>query len=149
MRISIKTMKWQKSAKAFFPLFQKGLRSSIKHAAATYLAQARSENCWLTGRIWPVLDYLLAEQEVDRSMPLNRQIDSDYLIWPCSTENTLKHVACDLWKMTFSGLRQRWCPWPRHESVEPLGQEYYQEAALAWKQRWVDFCNNAERDSWS
>lgn len=58
-----------------FRSFSEGLRKHQNTAAATYLAQVKSEKLIADMRGYDsVFDYLLAEQEVDRSM-FDRQID--------------------------------------------------------------------------
>ena len=69
------TMRMRKVREKAFRSFSEGLRKHQNTAAATYLAQVKS---WKTDRRYAgldsVFDYLLAEQEVDRSM-FDRQID--------------------------------------------------------------------------
>ena len=68
-------MRMRKSVKKPFVPSQKVSASTKNTAAATYLAQVKSEKLIADMRGYDsVFDYLLAEQEVDRSM-FDRQID--------------------------------------------------------------------------
>ena len=86
-----------------FRSFSEGLRKHQNTAAATYLAQVKSEKLIADMRGYDsVFDYLLAEQEVDRAM-----LTSDWLImkdFAPVAQKFLKHVAKvnGLEKMTFA-----------------------------------------------
>ena len=144
-----------------FRSFSEGLRQHQNTAAAAYLAQVKSEKLLADMKGYDsVFDYLLAEQEVDRSM-FDRQIDLIMSEFAPVAQKYLKHVAKvnGLEKMTFadwkldldSGLNPEVSIDDAYDlvmkSVEPLGQEYYQEVARYKEERWVDFAANAGKDS--
>lgn len=144
-----------------FRSFSEGLRQHQNTAAATYLAQVKSEKLLADMKGYDsVFDYLLAEQEVDRSM-FDRQIDLIMSEFAPVAQKYLKHVAKvnGLEKMTFadwkldldSELNPEVSINDAYElvmkSVEPLGQEYCQEVARYKEERWVDFAANAGKDS--
>ncbi|MEZ7550381.1 oligoendopeptidase F [Streptococcus sp. 20925_1_22] len=144
-----------------FRSFSEGLRQHQNTAAAAYLAQVKSEKLLADMKGYDsVFDYLLAEQEVDRSM-FDRQIDLIMSEFAPVAQKYLKHVAKvnGLEKMTFadwkldldSELNPEVSINDAYElvmkSVEPLGQEYCQEVARYKEERWVDFAANAGKDS--
>ena len=144
-----------------FRSFSEGLRQHQKTAAAAYLAQVKSEKLLADMKGYDsVFDYLLAEQEVDRSM-FDRQIDLIMSEFAPVAQKYLKHVAKvnGLEKMTFADWKLDLDSELNPEvsiddaydlvmkSVEPLGQEYCQEVARYKKERWVDFAANAGKDS--
>ena len=144
-----------------FRSFSEGLRQHQKTAAAAYLAQVKSEKLLADMKGYDsVFDYLLAEQEVDRSM-FDRQIDLIMNEFAPVAQKYLKHVAKvnGLEKMTFADWKLDLDSEPNPEvsiddaydlvmkSVEPLGQEYCQEVARYKEERWVDFAANAGKDS--
>ena len=144
-----------------FRSFSEGLRQHQNTAAAAYLAQVKSEKLLADMKGYDsVFDYLLAEQEVDRSM-FDRQIDLIMSEFAPVAQKYLKHVAKvnGLEKMTFADwkldLDSELNPEVSIEdaydlvmkSVEPLGQEYCQEVARYKEERWVDFAANAGKDS--
>ena len=144
-----------------FRSFSEGLRQHQNTAAATYLAQVKSEKLLADMKGYEsVFDYLLAEQEVDRSM-FDRQIDLIMSEFAPVAQKYLKHVAKvnGLEKMTFADWKLDLDSELNPEvsiddaydlvmkSVEPLGQEYCQEVALYKEERWVDFAANAGKDS--
>ena len=144
-----------------FHSFSEGLRQHQNTAAAAYLAQVKSEKLLADMKGYDsVFDYLLAEQEVDRSM-FDRQIDLIMSEFAPVAQKYLKHVAKvnGLEKMTFAdwklGLDSELNPEVSIDdaydlvmkSVEPLGQEYCQEVARYKEERWVDFAANAGKDS--
>ena len=144
-----------------FRSFSEGLRQHQNAAAATYLAQVKSEKLLADMKGYDsVFDYLLAEQEVDRSM-FDRQIDLIMSEFAPVAQKYLKHVAKvnGLEKMTFADWKLDWDSELNPEvsiddayelvmkSVEPLGQEYCQEVARYKEERWVDFAANAGKDS--
>ena len=144
-----------------FRSFSEGLRQHQKTAAAAYLAQVKSEKLLADMKGYDsVFDYLLAEQEVDRSM-FDRQIDLIMNEFAPVAQKYLKHVAKvnGLEKMTFADWKLDLDSELNPEvsiddaydlvmkSVEPLGQEYYQEVARYKEERWVDFAANAGKDS--
>ena len=144
-----------------FRSFSEGLRQHQKTAAAAYLAQVKSEKLLADMKGYDsVFDYLLAEQEVDRSM-FNRQIDLIMSEFAPVAQKYLKHVAKvnGLEKMTFADWKLDLDSELNPEvsiddaydlvmkSVEPLGQEYCQEVARYKEERWVDFAANAGKDS--
>ena len=108
-----------------FRSFSEGLRKHQNTAAATYLAQVKSEKLIADMRGYDsVFDYLLAEQEVDRSM-FDRQID--LIMNPdVSIDDAYDLVM---------------------KSVAPLGEEYSREIARYQTERWVDFAANEGKDS--
>ena len=144
-----------------FRSFSEGLRKHQNAAAAAYLAQVKSEKLLadMKGND-SVFDYLLAEQEVDRSM-FDRQIDLIMSEFAPVAQKYLKHVAKvnGLEKMTFADWKLDLDSELNPEvsiddaydlvmkSVEPLGQEYCQEVARYKEERWVDFAANAGKDS--
>lgn len=144
-----------------FRSFSEGLRQHQNTAAAAYLAQVKSEKLLadMKGYV-SVFDYLLAEQEVDRSM-FDRQIDLIMSEFAPVAQKYLKHVAKvnGLEKMTFADWKLDLDSELNPEvsiddaydlvmkSVEPLGQEYCQEVARYKEERWVDFAANAGKDS--
>ena len=144
-----------------FRSFSEGLRQHQNTAAAAYLAQVKSEKLLADMKGYDsVFDYLLAEQEVDRSM-FDRQIDLIMSEFAPVAQKYLKHVAKvnGLEKMTFADwkldLDNELNPEVSIDdaydlvmkSVEPLGQEYCQEVARYKEERWVDFAANAGKDS--
>lgn len=144
-----------------FRSFSEGLRQHQNTAAAAYLAQVKSEKLLADMKGYnSVFDYLLAEQEVDRSM-FDRQIDLIMSEFAPVAQKYLKHVAKvnGLEKMTFADwkldLDNELNPEVSIDdaydlvmkSVEPLGQEYCQEVARYKEERWVDFAANAGKDS--
>ena len=144
-----------------FRSFSEGLRQHQKTAAAAYLAQVKSEKLLADMKGYDsVFDYLLAEQEVNRSM-FDRQIDLIMSEFAPVAQKYLKHVAKvnGLEKMTFADWKLDLDSELNPEvsiddaydlvmkSVEPLGQEYCQEVARYKEERWVDFAANAGKDS--
>ena len=144
-----------------FRSFSEGLRKHQNAAAAAYLAQLKSEKLLADMKGYDsVFDYLLAEQEVDRSM-FDRQIDLIMSEFAPVAQKYLKHVAKvnGLEKMTFADWKLDLDSELNPEvsiddaydlvmkSVEPLGQEYCQEVARYKEERWVDFAANAGKDS--
>ena len=144
-----------------FLSFSEGLRQHQNTAAAAYLAQVKSEKLLADMKGYDsVFDYLLAEQEVDRSM-FDRQIDLIMSEFAPVAQKYLKHVAKvnGLKKMTFADWKLDLDSELNPEvsiddaydlvmkSVEPLGQEYCQEVARYKEERWVDFAANAGKDS--
>ena len=144
-----------------FRSFSEGLRQHQNAAAAAYLAQVKSEKLLADMKGYEsVFDYLLAEQEVDRSM-FDRQIDLIMSEFAPVAQKYLKHVAKvnGLEKMTFADWKLDLDSELNPEvsiddaydlvmkSVEPLGQEYCQEVARYKEERWVDFAANAGKDS--
>lgn len=144
-----------------FRSFSEGLRQHQNTAAAAYLAQVKSEKLLADMKGYDsVFDYLLAEQEVDRSM-FDRQIDLIMSKFAPVAQKYLKHVAKanGLEKMTFADWKLDLDSELNPEvsiddaydlvmkSVEPLGQEYCQEVARYKEERWVDFAANAGKDS--
>ena len=144
-----------------FRSFSEGLRQHQNTAAAAYLAQVKSEKLLADMKGYDsVFDYLLAEQEVDRSM-FDRQIDLIMSEFAPVAQKYLKHVAKvnGLEKMTFADWKLDLDSELNPEvsiddaydlvmkSVEPLGHEYYQEVARYKEERWVDFAANAGKDS--
>ena len=144
-----------------FRSFSEGLRQHQNTAAAAYLAQVKSEKLLADMKGYDsVFDYLLAEQEVDRSM-FDRQIDLIMSEFASVAQKYLKHVAKvnGLEKMTFADWKLDLDSELNPEvsiddaydlvmkSVEPLGQEYCQEVARYKEERWVDFAANAGKDS--
>ena len=144
-----------------FRSFSEGLRQHQNTAAAAYLAQVKSEKLLADMKGYEsVFDYLLAEQEVDRSM-FDRQIDLIMSEFAPVAQKYLKHVAKvnRLEKMTFADWKLDLDSELNPEvsiddaydlvmkSVEPLGQEYCQEVARYKEERWVDFAANAGKDS--
>ena len=147
--------------KKAFRSFSEGLRQHQNTAAAAYLAQVKSEKLLADMKGYDsVFDYLLAEQEVDRSM-FDRQIDLIMSEFAPVAQKYLKHVAKvnRLEKMTFADWKLDLDSELNPEvsiddaydlvmkSVEPLGQEYCQEVARYKEERWVDFAANAGKDS--
>ena len=144
-----------------FRSFSEGLRKHQNTAAATYLAQVKSEKLIADMRGYDsVFDYLLAEQEVDRSM-FDRQIDLIMKDFAPVAQKFLKHVAKvnGLEKMTFadwkldldSALNPDVTIDDAYDlvmkSVAPLGEEYSREIARYQTERWVDFAANEGKDS--
>ena len=144
-----------------FRSFSEGLRQHQNAAAAAYLAQVKSEKLLADMKGYDsVFDYLLAEQEVNRSM-FDRQIDLIMSEFSPVAQKYLKHVAKvnGLEKMTFADWKLDLDSELNPEvsiddaydlvmkSVEPLGQEYCQEVARYKEERWVDFAANAGKDS--
>lgn len=107
-----------------------------------------------------VFDYLLAEQEVDRSL-FDRQIDLIMTEFGPVAQKFLKHVAQvnGLEKMTFADWKLDIDNELNPEvsidgaydlvmkSLAPLGQEYTKEIERYQTERWVDFAANANKDS--
>ncbi|MGT2846076.1 oligoendopeptidase F [Streptococcus massiliensis] len=144
-----------------FRSFSEGLRKHQNTAAASYLAQVKSEKLIADMRGYDsVFDYLLAEQEVDRAM-FDRQIDLIMSEFAPVAQKFLKHVAKvnGLEKMTFADwkldLDSELNPDVTindaydlvMKSVAPLGEEYTREIERYQSERWVDFAANAGKDS--
>ena len=144
-----------------FRSFSKGLRQHQNAAAAAYLAKVKSEKLIADMRGYDsVFDYLLAEQEVDRSM-FDRQIDLIMTEFAPVARKFLKHVAevNGLEKMTFADwkldidneLNPNVTIDEAYDlvmkSVASLGSEYTKEVERYQKERWVDFAANANKDS--
>ncbi len=144
-----------------FRSFSKGLRAHQNAAAAAYLAKVKSEKLIADMRGYDtVFDYLLAEQEVDRSM-FDRQIDLIMTEFGPVAQKFLKHVAevNGLEKMTFADWKLDIDNELNPEvsiddaydlvmkSLAPLGKEYLQEVERYQTERWVDFAANANKDS--
>ncbi len=144
-----------------FRSFSKGLRKHQNTAAASYLAQVKSEKLIADMRGYDsVFDYLLADQEVDKKM-FDRQIDLIMTEFAPVAQKYLKHVAkvTNLEKMTFadwkldldSELNPNVTIDQAYDlvmkSVMPLGQEYGDKIAPYQTERWVDFAANDFKDS--
>ncbi|HES0851582.1 TPA: oligoendopeptidase F [Streptococcus pyogenes] len=144
-----------------FRSFSKGLRKHQNTAAAAYLAKVKSEKLLADMKGYAsVFDYLLAEQEVDRSL-FDRQIDLIMTEFGPVAQKFLKHVAQvnGLEKMTFADWKldidNELNPEVSIEgaynlvmkSLAPLGQEYTKEIERYQTERWVDFAANANKDS--
>lgn len=141
--------------------FSKGLAKHQNAAAAAYLAKVKSEKLIADMKGYPsVFDYLLAEQEVERSM-FDRQIDLIMSDFGPVAQKFLKHVAQvnGLDKMTFADWKldidNELNPQVSIDdaydlvmkSVAPLGTEYQKEVERYQAERWVDFAANANKDS--
>ena len=141
--------------------FSKGLRKHQNTAAAAYLAKVKSEKLLADMKGYAsVFDYLLAEQEVDRSL-FDRQIDLIMTEFGPVAQKFLKHVAQvnGLEKMTFADWKLDIDNDLNPEvsidgaydlvmkSLAPLGQEYTKEIERYQTERWVDFAANANKDS--
>ncbi|OCX06836.1 oligoendopeptidase F [Streptococcus dysgalactiae subsp. equisimilis] len=139
----------------------KGLRKHQNTAAAAYLAKVKSEKLLADMKGYAsVFDYLLAEQEVDRSL-FDRQIDLIMTEFGPVAQKFLKHVAQvnGLEKMTFADWKLDIDNDLNPEvsidgaydlvmkSLAPLGQEYTKEIERYQTERWVDFAANANKDS--
>lgn len=144
-----------------FRSFSKGLRKHQNTAAAAYLAKVKSEKLLADMKGYAsVFDYLLAEQEVDRSL-FDRQIDLIMSEFGPVAQKFLKHVAQvnGLEKMTFADWKLDIDNDLNPEvsidgaydlvmkSLAPLGQEYTKEIERYQTERWVDFAANANKDS--
>ncbi len=144
-----------------FRSFSKGLRKHQNTAAAAYLAKVKSEKLLADMKGYAsVFDYLLAEQEVDRSL-FDRQIDLIMTEFGPVAQKFLKHVAQvnGLEKMTFADWKLDIDNELNPEvsidgaydlvmkSLAPLGQEYTKEIERYQTERWVDFAANANKDS--
>ncbi|MBJ8349169.1 oligoendopeptidase F [Streptococcus zalophi] len=144
-----------------FRSFSEGLRQHQHTAAASYLAQVRSEKIISDMRGYnSVFDYLLADQEVDRSM-FDRQIDLIMTEFAPIAQRYIKHVAevNGIEKMTFADwkldLDAKMNPEVSIDdaydlvmkSTTPLGEEYQKEIARYQTERWVDFAANSGKDS--
>lgn len=144
-----------------FRSFSKGLRKHQNTVAAAYLAKVKSEKLLADMKGYAsVFDYLLAEQEVDRSL-FDRQIDLIMTEFGPVAQKFLKHVAQvnGLEKMTFADWKLDIDNDLNPEvsidgaydlvmkSLAPLGQEYTKEIERYQTERWVDFAANANKDS--
>ncbi|HER6566389.1 TPA: oligoendopeptidase F [Streptococcus pyogenes] len=144
-----------------FRSFSKGLRKHQNTAAAAYLAKVKSEKLLADMKGYAsVFDYLLAEQEVDRSL-FDRQIDLIMTEFGPVAQKFLKHVAQvnGLEKMTFADWKLDIDNELNPEvsidgaydlvmkSLAPLRQEYTKEIERYQTERWVDFAANANKDS--
>ncbi|HFX5435279.1 TPA: oligoendopeptidase F [Streptococcus pyogenes] len=144
-----------------FRSFSKGLRKHQNTAAAAYLAKVKSEKLLADMKGYAsVFDYLLAEQEADRSL-FDRQIDLIMTEFGPVAQKFLKHVAQvnGLEKMTFADWKLDIDNELNPEvsidgaydlvmkSLAPLGQEYTKEIERYQTERWVDFAANANKDS--
>ncbi len=146
---------------ASFRSFSKGLRANQNTAAATYLNQVTNEKTLSEMRGYDsVFDYLLAPQEVDRSM-FDRQIDLIMTDFAPVAQKYLKHVAQvnHLSKLSFADWKLDIDPELNPKvSIEDsydyvmkataqLGDEYSQTIKNFLKDRWVDFPANTGKDS--
>ncbi|QAS70506.1 oligoendopeptidase F [Oenococcus sicerae] len=146
---------------ASFRSFSQGLRANQNAAAATYLNQVTNEKTLSEMRGYDsVFDYLLAPQEVDRSM-FDRQIDLIMTDFAPVAQKYLKHVAQvnHLSKLSFADWKLDIDPELNPEvSIEDsydyvmkataqLGDEYSQTIKNFLKDRWVDFPANTGKDS--
>ncbi|MDN6899820.1 oligoendopeptidase F [Oenococcus sicerae] len=146
---------------ASFRSFSQGLRANQNAAAATYLNQVTNEKTLSEMRGYDsVFDYLLAPQEVDRSM-FDRQIDLIMTDFAPVAQKYLKHVAQvnRLSKLSFADWKLDIDPELNPEvSIEDsydyvmkataqLGDEYSQTIKNFLKDRWVDFPANTGKDS--
>lgn len=144
-----------------FRSFSNGLRKHQNAAAASYLAQVKSEKLISDMRGFEsVIDSLLVSQEVDRSM-FNRQIDLIMTDFAPIARKYLKHVAKinGIKKLTFADwkldLDTELNPEVSiddsydlvMESIKPLGEEYLNEIKRYQTERWVDFAANENKDS--
>ncbi|HEK9810848.1 TPA: oligoendopeptidase F, partial [Streptococcus equi subsp. equi] len=144
-----------------FRSFSNGLRKHQNAAAAAYLAKVKSEKLLADMKGYAsVFDYLLAEQEVDRSM-FDRQIDLIMTEFGPVAQKFLKHVARvnGLDKMTFADWKLDIDNALNPEvsidgaydlvmaSLAPLGPAYTKEVERYQTERWVDFAANANKDS--
>ncbi|MCV3295874.1 MAG: oligoendopeptidase F [Oenococcus sp.] len=144
-----------------FRSFSAGLSANENAAAAAYLNQVINEKTLATMRGYDsVFDYLLAPQEVDRSM-FDRQIDLIMNDFAPVAQKYLKHVAQvnHLSKMTFADWKLDLDPDLNPEvSIEDgynyvmnataqLGDEYTETIKPFLKDRWVDFPANIGKDS--
>ncbi|HEP1662172.1 TPA: oligoendopeptidase F [Streptococcus pyogenes] len=144
-----------------FRSFSKGLRKHQNTAAAAYLAKVKSEKLLADMKGYAsAFDYLLAEQEVDRSL-FDRQIDLIMTEFGPVAQKFLKHVAQvnGLEKMTFADWKLDIDNDLNPEvsidgaydlvmkSLAPLGLEYTKEIERYQTERWVDFAANANKDS--
>ncbi|MGT2771501.1 oligoendopeptidase F [Streptococcus marimammalium] len=141
--------------------FSEGLRQHQHTAAASYLAQVRAEKIISDMRGYDsVFDYLLAEQEVDKTM-FDRQIDLIMTEFAPIAQQYIKHVAKvnGIKKMTFADWKLDLDAKMNPEisiddaydlvmkSTLPLGEEYQKEIARYQSERWVDFAANSGKDS--
>ncbi|MDY4762261.1 oligoendopeptidase F [Streptococcus thoraltensis] len=144
-----------------FRSFSKGLKAHQNAAAAAYLSKVKAEKLIADMRGYDsVYDYLLADQEVDRSM-FDRQIDLIMSEFGPVAQKYLKHVAKvnGLDKMTFADwkldidndLNPKVSIDDAYDlvmkSVAPLGQEYVKEVERYQTERWVDFAANENKES--
>lgn len=144
-----------------FRSFSAGLRKHQHAAAATYLAQVKSEKLIADMRGYDsVFDYLLSGQEVDRQM-FDRQIDLIMNDFGPVAQKYLKHVAKvnGLEKMTFadwkldldSALNPEVSIADAYDLVmnacAPLTEEYTREITRYQEERWVDFAANTGKES--
>lgn len=144
-----------------FRSFSAGLRQHQNTAAATYLAQVKSEKLIADMRGYAnVFDYLLAGQEVDRTM-FDRQIDLIMNEFGPVAQKYLKHVAKvnGLEKMTFADwkldidneLNPEVSIADAYDLVmkacAPLTEAYTKEVAPYQSERWVDFAANTGKES--
>ncbi|EHJ55770.1 oligoendopeptidase F [Streptococcus urinalis FB127-CNA-2] len=144
-----------------FRSFSKGLRKHQNTAAAAYLSKVKSEKLIADMKGYAsVFDYLLAEQEVDKSM-FDRQIDLIMTKFGPVAQKFVKHVAQvnGLEKMTFADWKLDIDNELNPEvtiddayklvmdSLKPLGQEYLTEIERYQTERWVDFAANENKDS--
>lgn len=144
-----------------FRSFSEGLRKHQNTAAASYLAKVKSEKLLADMKGYDsVFDYLLLEQEVDRSM-FDRQIDLIMSDFAPVAQKYIKHVAKvnHMDKMTFADWKLDLDPSLNPEvsidqaydlvmaSVQPLGEEYHHEIKRYQAERWVDFAANQNKES--
>ncbi|MFS1663157.1 oligoendopeptidase F [Streptococcus sp. zg-JUN1979] len=144
-----------------FRSFSAGLRQHQHAAASAYLAKVKSEKVLADLYGYDsVFDYLLAEQEVDRSF-FDRQIDLIMTEFAPVARKFIKHVASvnQIDKMTFADWKLDIDPELNPQvtieeaydlvmkSVSSLGPEYSQEVERYQRERWVDFAANANKDS--
>ncbi|KGH69861.1 oligoendopeptidase F [Oenococcus oeni S25] len=144
-----------------FRSFSTGLRENQNAAAAAYLNQVTNEKVLATMHGYDsVFDYLLAPQEVDRTM-FDRQIDLIMNDFAPVAQKYLKHVAKvnGLSKMTFADwkldLDSELNPEASIEdgysyvmkATAKLGDEYTKTIEPFLKDRWVDFPANTGKDS--
>lgn len=144
-----------------FRSFSKALKNNENTAAAAYLNQVINEKTLADLRGYDsVFDYLLADQEVDKSY-FDRQIDLIMNNFSPVAQKYLKHVARvnGLKKMTFADWKLDLDPAlnPKAtiedgynfvmKSIEALGPEYIETIRPFLKDRWVDFPANTGKDS--
>lgn len=146
---------------ASFRSFSAGLRKHQNAAAAAYLAKVKSEKLLADMRGYAtVYDYLLAGQEVDRTM-FDRQIDLIMNEFGPVAQKYLKHVAKvnGLEKMTFADWKLDIDNELNPEvsiadaydltmqACAPLGEEYLAAVRPFNHERWVDYAPNTGKES--
>lgn len=129
--------------------------------AAGYLAQVTKEKTLATMRGYDsVIDYLLADQEVPRSM-FERQVNTLMRDLAPVMRRYVTHLKATLGldRITYTDLQadldpdfapkvtRQQAPTMINAALQPLGADYQHRIARAFDERWVDFPGNIGKES--